>query len=166
MSAKRYAFVLAALMALAACGGDNGDTGGTGSPTTPAPTTPAPGGRTTIAVTLQEWAVLPDAATAPAGSVTFAATNTGPNDPHELVVVKTDLDPGSLPVNDDGSVNEAGSGIEIIGEIAEFPVGETREQTFDLEAGSYALMCNLVEVEMGQTESHYRLGMRTAFTVS
>lgn len=151
--------VLVAGLALVACGGEEEPTG---APTTQAPTTTA---RTAVAVTLQEWSVLPAQASAPAGQVTFQAKNTGPKDPHELVVIKSDLEPGALPTTPEGKVDEEGAGIEVIGEIEEFKVGETRSSTFDLKAGSYVLICNVVEKEEGKTEAHYQLGMRTAFTV-
>lgn len=119
----------------------------------------------TVEVTLQEFAVGAQPATIGAGEVTFEATNTGPDDLHELVIVRTDLGAISLPTNPDGSVDEEGEGIELIGEIEEFPVGETESATFDLEAGSYVLFCNIVEQEDGETESHYQEGMRLDFTV-
>lgn len=151
--------VLVAGLALVACGDDEEPAG---APATQAPTTTA---ATTVAVTLQEFSVLPAPASAPAGQVTFQAKNTGPKDPHELVVIKTDLDPGALPTTPEGKVDEEGVGVELIGEIEEFKVGETRNKAFELTAGSYALICNVVEEEEGKTEAHYKLGMRTAFTV-
>jgi len=135
--------VVVAGLALVACGGEEP----TGAPATQAPTTTA---ATTIGVTLQEWTVLPAPASAPAG---------------QLVVIKTDLDPGALPTTPEGKADEEGAGVEVIGEIEEFKVGETRSSSFDLTAGSYVLICNIVEKEEGKTEAHYQLGMRTAFTV-
>jgi len=123
------------------------------------------GGGGTVEVTLQEWAVTPGTSSVAAGEVTFEATNEGPNDPHELVVFATDLAPDALPTNEDGSVNEEGEGVTLIGEIEEFPVDESESATFTLEAGSYVLICNLVEEEEGELESHYQEGMRVAFTV-
>jgi len=99
------------------------------------------------------------------GTVAFEVTNEGPNDPHELVVVKTDLGLAELPTNADGSFNEEGDGVEVIGEIEEFEPGATESMSWDLEAGGYVLLCNLVEEEEGGIESHYDLGMKTAFTV-
>ena len=124
------------------------------------------GEASTVEVTLQEFAVIPALDTAPAGSVTFNATNEGPDDPHELVVIQTELAPESLPTTDEGGVDEDGEGIEVIGEIDELPVGETERGTFDLEAGDYALVCNIVEEKDGTTEAHYALGMRVGFVVS
>jgi hypothetical protein len=150
--------VLVAGLALVACGEEEP----TQAPTTQAPTTTA---RTTVGVTLQEFSVTPAPKSAPAGQVTFEAENTGPKDPHELVVIKTDLAPDALPTTSEGKVDEQGAGIEVIGEIEEFKVGETRSTGFDLTAGGYVLICNVVEKEEGKTEAHYQLGMRTAFTV-
>ena len=86
---------------------------------------PSAGG-TTVNVTLQEWAVLPDPASAAAGDVTFSITNDGPEDIHEFVVIATDLEPGALPTDEAGAVDESGEGIEVIDEIEEVPVGEPR----------------------------------------
>ena len=124
------------------------------------------GGATTVAVTLQEFSVLPEESEAPAGEVTFEATNEGPDDPHELVVARSDLAPDALPTAEDGSVDEEGEGVEVIGEIAEFAPGATETGTFDLEAGIYVLFCNVVEeLEGGEVEAHYSLGMRAPFVV-
>ena len=124
----------------------------------------AAGGGTTIDVTLQEWSVNPSEASAPAGDVTFAITNDGPDDIHEFVVLKTDLDPGDLPTDDHGAVSEDGEGIEVVDEIEEVPVGETEELTVTLEAGNYVLLCNIYDED--EDEAHYQMGMRTAFEVT
>jgi uncharacterized cupredoxin-like copper-binding protein len=130
----------------AACGNDEG--GGEGG---------------TVDVTLQEFAVGASPASVSSGSVTFNATNNGPEDDHELVVVKTDLAPDALPTQENGAVDEEGEGIKVIGEIEEFPVGESESASFDLEAGAYVLICNIYDED--EQESHYQEGMRTAFTV-
>jgi hypothetical protein len=119
----------------------------------------------TVDVTLQEFAVVPGASSAPAGEITFDVTNEGPNDPHEFVVFRTDLAVDALPTGEDGAVDETGEGVELIDEIEEFPVGESESITLDLDAGSYVFICNLVEEEDGELESHYQEGMRVAFTV-
>ena len=171
ISRRAIPILALALLAATACG-DADEIGGEGID-----------GGGTVNVTLQEWAVIPAQDSVQAGSVTFDVTNEGPDHPHELVVVGTDLDPGALPTTHDGAVDEDGEGIEVIGEIEEFPPGESREATFDLEPGSYVLVCNVVamagehgggheeeeEMEgeggMEEMEIHYLLGMRASFTV-
>jgi uncharacterized cupredoxin-like copper-binding protein len=132
------------------------------------PAASAAAGATIVNVTLQEWAVVPDAESAPAGEVTFAVTNDGPDDVHEFVIVRTDLDPGDLPTDATGTVDEAGvqfqSGeMEVIDEIEDLAVGDTQEVTVTLEAGSYVLICNVYSAD--EQEAHYAEGMRVAFTV-
>jgi hypothetical protein len=117
----------------------------------------------TVKVTLQEFAVVPAESSASAGEVTLDVTNDGPDDPHELVVIKTDLAPDALPTDENGAVDEAGQGIEVIGEIEEFPPGQSRNKSFNMEAGGYVLICNVFEE--AEQESHYQNGMRTGFTV-
>ena len=58
---------------------------------------------------------------------------------HEFVVIATDLAITELPTVEDGSVDEAGEGLEVIGEIEDIPVGETQSVTLDLEAGKLRL---------------------------
>jgi uncharacterized cupredoxin-like copper-binding protein len=117
----------------------------------------------TVAITLQEFAVGADPASVSAGSIAFEATNEGPDDVHEFVVIATDLGITELPTVEDGSVDEAGEGLEVIGEIEDIPVGETQSVTLDLEAGNYVLICNIYDAE--EDEAHYQEGMRTSFTV-
>jgi len=119
----------------------------------------------TVDVTVQEFAVVPAASSAPAGDVTFNVTNEGPDDTHEFVVFKTDLAPDALPTAADGSVDEGGEGVELIGEIEDIAVGDTPTLTVALDAGSYVFICNIVEEEGGETIVHYQQGMRVAFTV-
>jgi hypothetical protein len=121
------------------------------------------GEETTVDVTLQEFAVLPAQDSAPAGTITFQVENTGPDDIHEFVVLKTDLAPDALPTDENGAVTEEGEGIEVIDEIEDIPVGETPSLTVDLDAGNYVLICNIWDEE--EQEAHYAQGMRTAFTV-
>ena len=119
---------------------------------------------TTIAVTLQEWAVIPASDSAPAGEVTFQVTNNGPDDIHEFVVLRTDLDAADLPVDENGMVTEDEGGIEVVDEIEDIPVGESQDVTVTLEAGNYILLCNIYSAD--EDEAHYSEGMRTAFSVT
>jgi uncharacterized cupredoxin-like copper-binding protein len=143
--------VIAVLALVAgACGDDDGgeETGAGGA----------------IAITLQEFAVLPSPDSAPAGEVTFNVTNIGPEDVHEFVVFATDLAPDALPTAPDGSVDETGEGVELIDEIEDIAVDATPTLTVTLDAGSYVLICNIVEEEGADTIVHYEQGMRVGFT--
>jgi uncharacterized cupredoxin-like copper-binding protein len=149
------AFAALSIVALAA-------SGCAGAQPSPSPAMTA--GATIIQVNLQEWAVVPASTTTAAGDVTFRVTNTGPEDVHEFVILKTDLDPGALPVDANGAVTETGAGIVVIDEIEDIPVGQTRELKVTLAAGKYVLLCNIYDD--GEKEAHYAMGMRVAFDVS
>jgi len=128
---------------------------------------PAPSGSTSVSVGLQEFAIVPSVASVPAGTVKFVAKNTGPDDVHEMVVLRTDLDPAALPVDKDGKADEEADGITSIGETGDVAVGATKDVAFDLAPGKYVLICNIVQTEPdGSKEAHYKVGMRTAFTVT
>ena len=122
------------------------------------------GGGGTVNITLQEFSVGTDPTTIDAGQVDFEATNEGPDDTHEFVVFKTDLGPADLPVDENGAVVEDGEGIELIGEIEDVEVGDTKSVTLDLEAGNYVFICNIWDED--EQEAHYQEGMRTSYTVS
>ena len=126
--------------------------------------TSAGGGESSVDVTLKEWEVVPAGDSASSGEITFQLENQG-KETHEFVVIKTDLDPTELPTAEDGSVDEAGSGMEVVDEVEDLPSGESEELTVELEPGGYALLCNIVEEANGEVESHYDFGMRTGFTV-
>jgi uncharacterized cupredoxin-like copper-binding protein len=150
------------IIGVAACGDDDDDGGDDGGATT----APAGDGEgTEVAITLEEFSVLANPSSAPAGTINFNIENAGPDDPHEFVVFKTDLAADELPTVDDGSVDEEGEGLELLDEVEELEVGDTATLTLDLEAGAYVLICNIVEEEEGELESHYQEGMRNAFTV-
>jgi hypothetical protein len=120
---------------------------------------------TTVTLTLAEFSITPDQDTAPAGKIHFAIENAGA-EVHEVVVVRA----GSiadLPLDGDGALDEAA--LEegtLIGEVEGFPAGETCDGTFDLAAGAYVLLCNIVEEEDGTTEAHLAEGMAVPFTVT
>ncbi len=125
------------------------------------------GADTTVAVDLVEWAVRPEVAEVPAGTIAFVASTEHAAEPHELVIVAGD-DPEGLPVDADGAVDESGlpEGA-LVGEIEAFPAGTTCEAAFDLAPGDYVLFCNIVETEEdGTVEAHYAEGMTTSFTVT
>jgi uncharacterized cupredoxin-like copper-binding protein len=114
-----------------------------------------------VTVSLKEWSVSPARAEVKAGKVRFVAVNDG-TEPHELVIIRTDLPIESLPVVDE-KVDE--DQVDIVDEIEPFAAGGRESKTVDLKPGRYALICNIVERLPGMTHSHYLLGMRAAFTV-
>jgi iron uptake system component EfeO len=154
-SLLRVAIPILVALALSACAAPGGASATAGS---------GDGGGTAVNVTLQDWAVVPDAESAPAGDVTFTVTNNGPEDVHEFVVLSTDLDPGDLSTDEHGAVDEEGDGVDVVDEIEDIPVGETEELNVTLEAGNYVLLCNIYDED--EDEAHYQMGMRTAFEVT
>ena len=106
-----------------------------------------------IPVTLTEWSVTPASATAPAGSVTFAVTNSG-TQVHEFVVVKTDSKADALAVVEN-KIDE--SVLTPVDEIEDIAVGASPTLTVDLAAGHYVLLCNI--------ETHYAQGMHADLDV-
>jgi uncharacterized cupredoxin-like copper-binding protein len=109
----------------------------------------------TVGVTEADFSITPDPTSAPAGDVTFDVQNDA-EQTHEFVVIKSDLAPDALPLNDEG-VDEEGEGVEVIDEIEDIAGGSSQSLTVDLDAGSYVLICNL--------PGHYAEGMHAAFTV-
>jgi hypothetical protein len=124
---------------------------------------PRPSSAAQVDVVLQEWSVRPSTQTVRAGEVYFLADNQGPDDPHELVIVKSDLTPDRLPVKD-GKVPE--DQVNFIGEIEAFAPKSKASGVFNLQPGRYVLLCNIAEIEGGTLESHFQLGMRTTLTVN
>lgn len=121
---------------------------------------------TSVDVTLGEFTVEPDPASAGAGEIEFVGDNQG-GELHELVVVKA-ADAAALPVDADGAVveDELPEGA-FIGEIEDIEAQSSKSVTFDLEAGDYVLFCNITEEEAdtGEIESHFAEGMHASFVV-
>jgi uncharacterized cupredoxin-like copper-binding protein len=157
----------AAVLSLVSAGCSSGDDAGTTGASEASGASGGSGAQTgsagAVDVTLQEYAIIPGAAWATAGTVTFGVANTGPDDVHEFVVIKTDLAPDALPTNKDGTVDEEAAGLEPQGEVEDVAVGDTQSLTLDLSAGNYVFICNIYEDDTH--ESHYQEGMRVAFTV-
>ncbi len=108
-----------------------------------------------VDISLTEFKVEPSTDTGKAGPITFKASNDGAIE-HEFEVIKTDTAPDKLPLAG-GKVDVDAAGKEA-GEIEPpFEAGKTVAATFDLEAGKYALICNV--------PGHYQAGMHAAFTV-
>jgi uncharacterized cupredoxin-like copper-binding protein len=118
-----------------------------------------------VNVVVSEFIVEPEQESVDAGEVTFVVDNQG-GDIHEFLVVDA-ASADDLPVDDDGAFDEAAFGEDkVLDEVEDIESGDTAELTLDLEAGSYVLLCNVVEEEeTGELESHFAEGMHTTFTV-
>jgi len=142
----RIALVLAAGLTLASCGADPTNFG----------TLPTDLTSNKITANVHEWGIDVSAHKATAGDVTFTMANFG-SIPHEFIVVKTDYEPGKIPVGANNRFDEEGDEVKAIDEIKEFPVNTSEVLTVNLEPGTYQLLCNI--------EGHYQNGMFTAFIV-
>ena len=174
---RRYGAPIAVLLALAlglvavGCGDDDSSGGSTTAATSTTEDTGSSGG--TVAVSMAEWTIEPDADTAAAGEITFDVTNDGSVE-HEFVVLKTDIAGADLPLKGD-EVDLAKAG-EVVGG-AHDPDEEAKEEKADPEhqeeehlapgasesymveadPGSYVLICNI--------GGHYKAGQWAEFTV-
>lgn len=165
-----------ALVALAACGADKGTTA-TGAPgpssatgaTVPAgsaagataPGRSAGGASTQLAVAMKEWELTPSASSVPAGQVTVTARNNGEK-VHEVALIRTDLPPDKLPLDEEGAVDERGAGVELIEEVEDVDPGTAKSFTAEVTPGNYLLVCNLVD----HGEKHFSFKMYAPLTVT
>ncbi len=150
MSSKAVVAAIAALamLAFAACGSEGSSNGSDGS-------TKGDGG-TQVAVTLDDYSIEPSATAVPAGDITFSVDNVGATE-HEMVVIRTDLDPADIPV-ENHEANEEAPGMTPMGEVEDVQPGASTELKLTLEPGSYMLLCNIAK--------HFERGMVTEFQVS
>ena len=107
-----------------------------------------------VTIKMGEYFFKPKDVSVPAGKVAITAPNSGKVE-HELVLLKTDVDPAKLKTEKDGEVKEdAYSGP---GEIPDVEAGETGKTVMDLKPGKYAMICNV--------PGHYKAGMYGRVTV-
>jgi uncharacterized cupredoxin-like copper-binding protein len=134
------------------CGGSNKN-----ESTQPATTSTQQGGQGTVSnITIQmgDYFFKPKDVAVSAGKVAITAPNKGKVD-HELVLLKTDVNPANLKTEKDGEViEEAYSGP---GEIPDVESGESGKTTLNLKPGTYAMICNV--------PGHYKAGMYGRVTV-
>jgi uncharacterized cupredoxin-like copper-binding protein len=109
----------------------------------------------TIKAILTDNAIRLDVKTVKPGLVTFDVTNTSTTKmPHEMVVLRSDLDASNLPVKG-ARVEEAK--YKNVGEVSGLKAGRSRNLTLTLAPGHYDVICNM--------PGHYEMGMRTSLTV-
>ena len=99
-----------------------------------------------VAVSLNEFNVVPSVQGGPAGGVTFTVKNTGKIE-HEFVVLRTVRPAGSL-AGTNGEAAEAGN----VGEIGSVKPGQQKKLTLTLKKGHYSLVCNLPGSASGAIE--------------
>jgi len=144
----------AILLGFGGCGG-----GGDNGSTTQAQTAAQPAGGGSVTINMSEYAFSPNNGSTNAGTVKISTPNQGKL-PHELVLLKTNQAPGSLPTLSNGEVDEEGleaKGVESPGEIEDVAPGETKSASLKLTPGKYVMICNL--------PGHYKQGMYGTLTV-
>ena len=118
-----------------------------------------------ITIVLKDFSVHPNTTRAKAGKLVLKAVNEG-RGLHELVILKTDLNPAALPrkeakplqgMGTQYLVDEDDPRIQTIDEIEEFPPGTSQSKTVILVPGHYVLFCNI--------PGHYDKGMFASLQV-
>ena len=116
------------------------------------------GAGASINATESDYKIDLSATTAAPGPVTFHISNTAAQ-VHEFVVIDTDTAADQLPEASGGlEVDEEASGLTVVDEVEDIAAGARADLDVTLEAGHYAVICNL--------PGHYELGMHTDFTVA
>lgn len=110
-------------------------------------------GEVDIVVEMTDYKVIPSATTLRAGETKIGVRNRG-SQPHDLVLLRTDLAPDKLPY-DAGKAKAGEPGLVL--RTKELIAGATTIATATLEPGQYVLICNVA--------GHYGLGMRTSLKV-
>ena len=110
-------------------------------------------GEVQLVVEMTDYKVITNVATVRAGETKIGVRNRG-SQPHDLVVLRTDLAPDELPY-DAGKARAEEPGL--VARTKELRAGGTAAVTASLEPGQYVLICNVA--------GHYGLGMRTALKV-
>jgi uncharacterized cupredoxin-like copper-binding protein len=110
-----------------------------------------------VAIHLSEWSVgVPT--TMQAGKVNLSITNIG-KVPHELLVFKSDLDPSSLPLDNDGNIIEDGPEVDLVSDGDNITPGASQTRALDrTKPGQYIFVCNI--------PGHFHAGMFTVVNVT
>lgn len=107
-----------------------------------------------IHVGLEQWVVVTDYGSAPAGEAEFDVTNL--HGWHEFDLLRTDRPAGRLPLS--GHTVDLAKAGTLVAHVDAFGDGETHTVKADLKPGHYVLLCNLPD--------HYARGMWAAFTAA
>ena len=156
---RLLAIALVALLTafVVGCGGDDEDNGDSanGDVEVTAEEFSAADVTATIEVEMADFEFIPKDADGPAGIDEVVTPNIGAV-AHELMLYKTDVDPGSLTVDpEDDKADTAPLG-ELLFEAFAEP-GETDSKIADLGPGTYAMVCNIA--------GHYAAGMWGSLTI-
>ena len=114
-----------------------------------------------LRVTSREWSFAPATGSLKPGRNEFVLANEGTL-AHELIVLKTDLPPSQLPMQNGKADEEK---LHVVGRVPVASAGATGHASMVLSPGKYLLICNLVD--QGATNvSHLDQGMVASITVS
>lgn len=116
-------------------------------------------------ITLDEWSITLDKTSLPEGPIEFTIKNDGEKQ-HEVIILRTDIAPGELPTNDDGSANVGAPDVDELQTIDKLDAGDKTGRTYTLDAGNYVFIDNTVAEENGEKVSYYGKGMRAGFTIT
>ena len=151
---RLFSVALVAILAacvFAGCGGDDDSGGGEEA----APEFTAEDVTATIEVEMDDFKFIPMEAEGPAGIDEVVTPNIGQVE-HELQLYKTDVDPGALSVDPEtGKAETEPLGERLFEAFAE--AGETDSVIAELDAGEYAMVCNIA--------GHYEAGMWGSMTI-
>ncbi len=113
----------------------------------------APAG-TQLVLEMRDYTITAGVTTIKAGQTKIGVRNFA-TQAHSLEILKTDLAPDKLPIDQaKGQAIEAGK----VGGLDTIPAGSSKALTLDLSPGHYVVICNVA--------GHYQLGMRTEITVA
>ena len=114
------------------------------------------GGDADVTVTMRDDGIDLSTETVTAGDLTFEGVNEGTMT-HEFEVfgVPEGVDANNLPI--EGDTAPADEMLEVIDEVEDIAPGTSATLNLSLDAGNYAVICNL--------PGHYANGMHSTFTV-
>lgn len=117
----------------------------------------------TVHVMLQEWRIVTDKNTIPAGPTRISVQNRG-QEMHEIVLLKSDAPFDKIPLHPEGGIDEDNAG-HLVDELEDLAPRSKKDMMVNLKPGNYILLCNMVEMEEGEKEQHYAMGMHAPLTV-